>query len=712
MLYDHSSFSIDHLDFSEALTLFNEGCDRLRNTALQIPPPRDPSEWVAENIELPEAKTYKPGYVKFTGYQRPIAKAFMSEGVSEVVVLKGTRVGWSLFIGGMSAYALAYKGFPIGIVQPTRGQAEEFYKKVIEPLLRTVPALKAIRRKAGRGDTQDTMLDHIFKNQAEMKITGAARSNALRGWRGMWLFGDEYSAPPWADDPGDLDEGDKANLLKQRGGEWADSILALGSTPTFVDECRTYARWLGSDQRLPYLQCPHCGLWQNFKWGDEDTEYGFKFKRDENNYVTECFYQCEGPEHCRIDERHKYDMVENVDYRPSCVAKVRGRVGFHVPQWLSMAGKAGWINLAQEWVDSKGNPSLRKAWFNTVAGWPFDDFTASSLEASDLSALLARYTAEVPDDVVVLTVGGDTQTNKEGSNLEQLGSREVSVVGWNRYGQFRIIGHWVILGAPGEPEADRQLRELLDRKFYKRDGTEMKIVASALDGGGHYTDQVRSFAAKYPQNRNVWAIHGSAHRRPTVWPRKAKRGSTFYMIDSHLARDAVFHLLQFTGNNRALIPHKLGTGYLNRLMCEERKRVKGKLKWVPKRGERPEEEWMCLAYAYAALKGLQTSYPSKWSDLNLAADKAGIVAIPHDPETGEIFEPTEDMSVPATEKAPVNTQLDAAVTEAATIHEVRRVVKEKETRPQTATVPPPAVGKEKRQPRAGGVIKSSRPRRW
>ncbi len=581
MLYDHSSFSIDRLNFSEPLALFNAACDRLRNVDLQVPPPKDAAEWVSENIELPESKTYQPGYMHFTGYQRPIAKAFTEEGVNEIVVLKGTRVGWSMFVAAMTFYGLAYHGFPVAIAQPTKKQADEFVKTVIEPLMKIVDEVRKLRRKPKRGDSQDTTLDYIFKNDASLKLVGVATSNTLRGWRARWLFGDEYSAPPWADDPGLKDEGDKGNLLRQRGKEWHDAVMALGSTPTFIDECRTYARWLGSDQRKPYVKCPHCGIWQEMKWGEKDTPYGFKFSRDENNYVTECYYQCEGTKGCRIDERHKYDMVEHVDYRPTCVAKVRGRVGFHIPQWLSMAGQANWIALAQEYVDSKGNPSLRKTWMNTVAGWPFDDFTASSLEASDLTGMLARYPAEVPDDVLLLTVGGDTQTNKEGSNLEELASREIAVVGWNRYGQFRVIGHWVIKGAPGEPEADRQLRELLDRKFYKRDGTEMKILASALDGGGDYTDQVRAFCARYPQNRNVWSIHGGAHRKPVVWPRKAKRGASFYVIDSHLARDAIFHLLQFTGNNRPLIPQKLGPAYLGRLMCEERKVVKGKLKWVP-----------------------------------------------------------------------------------------------------------------------------------
>ncbi|MBO9170892.1 hypothetical protein [Rhizobium sp. L245/93] len=110
-------YSIEHLDLSESCRSFDAAMDLLRNNDLQVPPKLDPSQWVAENIDPPESKTYKPGTMRFTGYQRPIADAFMDENTREIIIMKGTRVGWSVFVSAMTAYGLAYKGFPIGIPQ-------------------------------------------------------------------------------------------------------------------------------------------------------------------------------------------------------------------------------------------------------------------------------------------------------------------------------------------------------------------------------------------------------------------------------------------------------------------------------------------------------------------------------------------------------------------------------------------------------------------
>lgn len=654
------------VDYSQSFDDFNEQLHDLLDTALQIPPHLDPAAWAYKNIDLPAAKSYKPGKMHFTGYQRALTDAIFEDGVDDIVVLKGARVGYSSWAAAIVMYMLAYKAVPVGIVQPTEDMALDYYKASIEPLFRIVDAVKAIRRKPGRGEIQDEMLDHVFSNEATLKIVGAAAEDGLRGWRAWLTIIDEFSSKTYK--ASSKSQGDKALIIKERGNEWSTSVAIFGSTPTYIEDCLTYARWIGSDQSLPYLQCPHCGLWQNFKWGDRDSAYGFKWTKDENGHVNDCWYQCESDKQCRIDEKYKYQMVEKVDYRPSKQAKVKGRRGFHIPQWLSSAGKSAWKFLAQRFLDAKGDPQAMKTWKNLVAGWPFDDFTTSMLDAGVMSRLIVSYPGEVPDDVVVLTIGGDTQTNKEGSDSgEQIASREVSVVGWTRAGQFRVIGHWIIPGAPGEPAADAALDHIINRGYAKRDGKVFYVQATAIDLGGHFADDTRAYTAKFPPSRNVWAIKGrnnaKGSRSATVWPKKASRshktGTPFYTVDSQLARDAIFRLLQLTGDNAPMVPQSMPADYLDKLMCEERKKLQLGYYWQPKQGSRAEEEWMCLAYAYVALKGLQASY-ARWRDMNLAARELNIPEIGFDPETGVIDYDGPDMSAHAVEKANRVVPLDEA----------------------------------------------------
>lgn len=639
---DHSSISENTpVDFSESLRLLEAEIAGMRNDVLQPPAAMDAVEWIKKNIKLPKARTERPGDLELTGYQKEFIRLYFDENTTEIDVTKGARIGMSLALSALAAYLLAYLGENVTIAQPTDDDALAFYRERIEILFKICPALKALRRQPSRGESQDSWNEIHLKNGAILRLVGAVSDDSFRRYGSKNNFGDEYSAKGWAATKGS--QGDKAALFMERGGEYSHPKMVLISTPLGKDDCRTTHRYSKSNQQLPWVTCPKCGHEQVQEWGDRDTPHGFKWNKDENGFVCEAWYQCANG--CKITEDLKEDLDKSIRYKASQLWEIPGRVGMLIPQWLSFAGKASWKNLAQRFLSSRDNPDDMKTWVNNVKGVAYDDFSTSSMEANFIESILRPYEAEVPDDVVALVMGIDTQTNKAGNDLEELASREAQVVGYNRFGQFRVIGHWVIEGAPGDPDADAKMRDLINRKFAKRDGTLMPILATAIDLGGHFADETRAFCATFPARRNVWAIKGknnSKGTRSTIWPRKASRshktGIKFYTIDSQSARDSVFRLLQMKGVQAPTVPISMPADFLEKLMCEERKRINGGMYWQPKQGRRAEEEWMCLAYSFVALKGLQTSYVA-WRDLNLAARRAGIAELPpHDPETGEIVE--------------------------------------------------------------------------
>lgn len=236
----HAGIHLDvgHLDFTEGMRLFDDSHADLRDTVLQVPPFMDPAEWIFNNIELEKGESTRPGKMRLTGYQLPVARKFLEEGVSEITVLKGARVGWSRFMSGMVAYGLAYLGISVTIAQPTDDDAQSFYNEVIKPLFDKVKALRDLKRTPARGDVQDRWNEHYLTNGAVLRIVSAASDDSFRRYGSKWNFGDEYSAKGWAATKGS--QGEKADLFAERGGEWLDSILALGSTPLGVDDCRTY----------------------------------------------------------------------------------------------------------------------------------------------------------------------------------------------------------------------------------------------------------------------------------------------------------------------------------------------------------------------------------------------------------------------------------------------------------------------------------------
>ncbi len=656
------SGSVPHDLMGESIRLFDKDRVLLRNDILKMPDFMMPTVWVSKNIRLAGNQSQREGWLKFTGYQRAIADAFMCDECTDITILKATRVGWSMFIAAMAAYFVGYLGEAITIAQPTDDAAELFAKEVIEPMIECCAALKDQR-------LPGTLTFIQFANGGSIRLVGATSDDNFRRYGSKRNFGDEYSASGWASKKGGP-QGDKATNFKERGGEYWHTTLALGSTPLSKEDCRTFARWEKSDQRYPYILCPHCGTQQIMEWGDRDTPFGFKWACDETTgFVKEAWYQCSGAE-CisikrRITETDKWAIDETMEYLPTSVSTTPGHWGFHIPQWLSFAGQASWKKITQAFLSAQGDPEKLKNFTNNQRGWVWDEYTTSAVEPKTLKALLVPYVAEVPDDVVVLTAGGDTQDNKEGSILEQVQSRELQVVGWNRHGQFRVIGHWTIFGEPGDRSSDLELRALLDRTFYKRDGKPMKIAAAAIDLGSNtrgVADATRLFCNSFPLFRNIWAIKGNSHRKDFEWPKlrsKNKNSGTYYSIDSHLSRDAIFKLVQYAGDKVPMVPLALGEAFIDKLVCQERYRKDGRYHWRDKKGSRAEEQWMCLAYAHAALKGLQASYAKKWKDLNLAADTLRIPETNHDPITGEVMYSGVDKSAPATERLNAVVPLDA-----------------------------------------------------
>lgn len=656
------------LDFAVSRAALLESVAGLRVNVLQPPASMDPIEWMFHNIDLPKSKTERSGKFIPTGYQREFVRMYFEEQTNEIDVTKGTRVGMSLLLSCMAAYILAYLGESVTIAQPTDDDALAYYRERIEPLFTICPALGALRRAPKRGESQDSWNLIELSNGAVLRLVGAASDDNFRRYGSKHNWGDEYSAAAWAPRKGS--QGTKADNFMERGGEYTRPKLTLISTPLGKDDCRTTERHSKSDKCLPWTGCPHCREMQVMEWGDKHTPYGFKWTKDTNGFVKDVWYECVSchepiREHEQFDEpvvidgieclSHKQFIDATTSYRPSETWKEPGRRGMYVPQWLSLSGQANWKNLAQRFLNARGDPERMKTWVNNVKGVAYDDFTTSAMDGTALTEWQAPYPAEVPDDVVVIVAGGDTQTNKEGSDLEQLASREIQVVGFNRFGQIRHIAYHVVEGAPGDPRADRELTAILDRTYRKRDGSEWRIEAAAIDLGGHFADETRRFCAGFHSRRNIWAVKGRNNAKGTrsalVWPSKPSRsqkaGAKFYTIDSQLARDAVFRLLQLKGEHAPMFPSSTPPDFFARMMCEERKKVNGGWYWQPKKGGRAEEEWMTLVYAYAALQGLRHGRARQWRDLNVAAERLGVPAVPHDPQTGEVDYDGPDRSVTA-----------------------------------------------------------------
>ena len=620
--------NIDALDFSEGEQAFGASMETLRNVALQIPAPMLPSAWIEANIELTRGQSSRVGMVKLDGFQREIVDSAVDPTVDQISVLKSQQVGYSKLLSWLTAYFLAWEGTSVIIAEPDEDDAQGFYKDNIDPLFKSVAALKAVIRDVSRGDQLDTWDERRLSNGGRLLMRGAASDDAFRRVSSRINCADEVDADNWRSG-GSGSQGDKFELLRGRGTDFWDSKLIVGGTPLETQTSLAWREYQASDQRKYFVPCPHCGLSQVLEFGGKDVPYGLKFEH-EKGVITHVWYQCKGESGCKITEDHKAAMVAAGEWIPTATPRRPGHRGYHIWAAYSAAPKASWTHICQAWMDAQEDKSTKlQPFFNVWLGQPFDALEVKKIEADGLFARREPYPTEVPDQVVVLTCGVDVQT---GSQNQDVGSRarlECSVWGWGAGEESWLIGHWILDEHDVmSPDCQRQLDELLQRPFKKADGTELIIQATAIDMGGHYTPEVKDFC-RARVKRNVWTIKGDNKRIGTrsgsIWPRKASRkdGNSWYQIDTGLAKDVIGRrlLIENPGPNYVHFPMSADAAYFEGFAAEERIKVKNGYHWKPKNKKANSgEAWDGFVYALAALSGLKMISKS-YQNLSLASDR-------------------------------------------------------------------------------------------
>ena len=112
-------------------------------------------------------------------------------------------------------------------------------------------------------------------------------------------------------------------------------------------------------------------------------------------------------------------------------------------------------------------------------------------------ARLEDYKAEIPDGVLCLTCGVDTQDDR----------LEYEVVGWGHSGESWGIKKGIIMGVPDEDEVWQRLDDVIDKRYAFANGRGLSIALTLIDSGGHYTQTIYK-KCKERQAKKVFAIKG------------------------------------------------------------------------------------------------------------------------------------------------------------------------------------------------------------
>lgn len=414
--------------------------------------------------------------------------AFNDPKVSNIVMVAASQVGKSEFLLNCIAYSIDQDPASTLFVQPTIDDARKFSRLRVAPMIRDSKRLKAKVSDVKTRDSGNTILQKSYPG-GMLTMTGSNSASALASTPARYIFGDERDR--WAASAGT--EGDPWELAKARQATFYNRKAVEVSTPTIKGRSNIEASFYRGTQERWCHQCPECGEWSEIRFGSVKFEFTTQeINRKKSYTITSIGWACPScgcltPEDVMRKQPAKW-IADNPD------AYERGVRSF----WLTAFASPWmpWSVIAQRFLEAKSDPERLKVVYNTLLGELWED--RGDLEDEDsIMARREEYPAELPDDVLVLTCGVDTQDNR----------LEYEVVGYGHYGENWGIKKGIIMGKPDSAEVWQALDDVVDHVYRYKDGKGLKISLTFIDSGGHYTQEVYA-ACRERKNKRVFAIKG------------------------------------------------------------------------------------------------------------------------------------------------------------------------------------------------------------
>lgn len=501
---------------------------------------------------------------------------------TQVKVIKGTQLGFSSIADNIAMCYLDFYPCPILYILPTETLAKGTSKRRITPSLRAIPHLA---KKIIGGKSKDDI--------GEIYSKAVPGGNLTFGWSNSTSSFRSFSARVVmlddCDGFGAFGEGDVMALGKARADAFANKKIYINSTPTVSGRSNIEIEFEESDQREYEMPCPDCNELMAFKW--EYMNYEVDGKGKLKGDVT-----CGCP-HCGtvIPEYKKTNMMLQGVWIP----KNEGHIhkGYKLSSFYSPNGWLGWNEIATEFIKAhalmqRGDIKAMQVWQNTRNAEPWIE-KLDGVDITDPHSRVEDYGCEVPDEVLIITCGVDTQDDRF----------ECEVLGHGLNGETWSIEYKVIAGDPKFPDTQLELDYFLSNTYTRKDGRTMGISGTSIDTGGHRTKDMYDYC-EARANQKIFAIKGghtiqAPLTNKTMYDMKLNE-LTLFIIGVHTIKDNFYANLAVTssGANYCHFPNKpiYDKKYFNMLTAEKRN---NKGVYVPIR--RRNEALDCRIYALATL---------------------------------------------------------------------------------------------------------------
>ena len=507
------------------------------------------SEWADANRVLVSESSAEPGAWRTdrAPYQREIMDAFTQPGIWQIVIMASAQVGKSEIELNMMGCAIDNDPGPMLYIQPTDKVAEDYSKRRIAPMIQACPTLREKVFKARSRDAANTISMKTFPG-GSLAIIGANSPADLSSKPVRYIFMDETDRFPASAGT----EGDPQELAERRTETFRHNRkIVKTSTPTIKGKSKIETDYMNGTQEEWHTECPHCHTYNYIRFADihfEKEDY-VNEGGDEDYHVKVVTWRCPTCKRDIGEYECKRLPAKWVQKNPKAIQN--GIRSFRLNAFMSPW--SDWKDIVWKFLKAHKDPEKLKTFYNTILGESWEVHTNSGLDET-LYKRREHYDAEVPTGVLLLTMGMDTQDNR----------LEYEVVGWDRNGQSWGISRGVIPGRADAPGVWEEVDALLDREWRLANGMKMKILATFIDSGGHFTTAIYKACAKRASKR-IWPIKGEKGAgKPECRPMKRGQGEgAKFMLGVDAGKEGIMYeaAVEEPGPNYMHFPIDYRAGY-------------------------------------------------------------------------------------------------------------------------------------------------------
>lgn len=402
--------------------------------------------------------------------------------VQREIVMKGAQGGWTAAAENMICYYMDEMPADILFVSATGGLLERWASRRLEPAIDSCGIRSKLTHETSGSSSKKTG-DKIYAKEysgCRLDMASARSSPELSATDKRILIRDEVDRAPALLTTG---EGSWMKVSYARTNFWGARRKVYDlATPTLEGQSQIHEAYKLGDQRKFLVPCPHCGTYQELRFGSEDTQYGLKPDTKAGKLI-DAYYLCD---HCHdaFFNNDKYTFLPLGYWEPTTESQDPTIVSRHWPAYYAPVGSLSWKEIYQHYLEALEDPlGGMQPFVNLYEGKPYKE--ESSRPAPEKITRGTYKRGVVPDGVLYLTAGVDVQAGKK-KDKKKPPRLEMEICGHGLGYRTWSIDYKVIAGSIDDPYegAWQEFRELfIENKmsFARADGIPIPLKLILID---------------------------------------------------------------------------------------------------------------------------------------------------------------------------------------------------------------------------------------